>query len=253
MLHENAKANDREEFLDEIEFMKNLEFHPHILSLIACSTNPIFPLILTGICEFGDLLNLLRKINEQNSNITFEDLVPIAWQICDALVFLSEKKIIHRDVAARNVLLTQNKTAKLSDFGLCRVNKEQIYRSRGGKFPIKWMAPEAIEFCLFSSKSDVWSFGIVLYEMYSFGKTPFCSLDNGEVLQFLKDGNRLEIPSEAPKMIKEIMNGCWKGDPSDRVDLLEIRDNYYKEMEKNTHKYEYLSFSKGYYRLCETR
>ncbi|CAJ0918139.1 unnamed protein product, partial [Mesorhabditis belari] len=115
--HEQATHTDREEFLAEIEFMKQLPFHPHLLSLVGCSTNPEYPLIVTGICELGALLSLLRQMDpehseHQESPLKFDDLVPIGWQISDALVFLSAKEIVHRDVAARNVLVTKTKTAK---------------------------------------------------------------------------------------------------------------------------------------------
>ncbi|CAJ0952310.1 unnamed protein product, partial [Mesorhabditis belari] len=158
--HEQATHANREEFLAEIEFMKQLPFHPHILSLVGCSTNPDYPLIVTGICELGALLSLLRQMDPEHlkyeeSPLEFDDLVPIGWQISDALVFLSAKEIVHRDVAARNVLVTKDKTAKLSDFGLCRFQKDMVAGVRDGKFPIKWMAPEAIEFADFSPECDV--------------------------------------------------------------------------------------------------
>ncbi|CAJ0558067.1 unnamed protein product, partial [Mesorhabditis spiculigera] len=202
-VHGYSTAEERKEFLQEIEFMKKLEYHPHILSLIGCSSDAKFPLILTEHCELGDLLTLVRKLGAQYANeikiLEFNDLVPIAWQISDALTFLASKHIIHRDVAARNVLLNKHKMAKLSDFGLCRHSEELFYHSRGGKLPIKWMAPESIEFANFSTKSDVWSFGILLYEMYSFGKTPFHSLNQEDVLPHLKSEKRLMIPEDTPE------------------------------------------------------
>ncbi|CAJ0954362.1 unnamed protein product, partial [Mesorhabditis belari] len=255
MTREQATEKEKEEFLEEIEFMKQLEYHPHLLSLVACSTDPKCPLIVTGICELGDLLSLVRKINPSQEGVVmddsldFNDLVPVAWQISDALTFLSSKMIVHRDVAARNILVTKKKMAKLSDFGLCRSIKEtDFFKSYGEKLPIKWMAPESIESACFSTKSDVWSFGILLFEMYSFGETPYMSMDPTDVLSFLEDGNRLELSESTPKLISSLIESCWLEEPTERPDFSHLQKQFYQEMESNSEKYGYLQFSKNYYR-----
>ncbi|CAJ0926968.1 unnamed protein product, partial [Mesorhabditis belari] len=254
--HEQATHANREEFLAEIEFMKQLPFHPHILSLVGCSTNPEYPLIVTGICELGALLSLLRQmdpehLNYEESPLEFDDLVPIGWQISDALVFLSAKEIVHRDVAARNVLVTKDKTAKLSDFGLCRFQKDMVAGVRDGKFPIKWMAPEAIEFADFSPECDVWSFGVLLYEMYNYGKSPWSDVEPAELLPLLKEGKRLKIPFTAPEFILKTSATCWEENPEDRPRFEDIRERFYKEMEDHAKLYGYLDVCKRYYTLLE--
>ncbi|CAJ0587831.1 unnamed protein product, partial [Mesorhabditis spiculigera] len=114
--------------------------------------------------------------------LTRDELLAVAWQISDALTFLSSKNIIHRDVAVRNVLMGGQKLAKLADFGLCR-QTSLFYTSRGGRLPIKWMAPESLQTSEFSEKSDVWSFGVLLFELYTFGDSPFVAVDSNEIFQ----------------------------------------------------------------------
>ncbi|CAJ0950512.1 unnamed protein product, partial [Mesorhabditis belari] len=186
-------------------------------------------------------------------SLELDDFVPIGWQLSDALAFLSGKKIIHRDVAARNVLVTKRKMVKLSDFGLCCYAKaEEEYESKEGKLPLKWMAPESIEFGRFSEKSDVWSFGVVLWEMYSFGKSPFESFSHQEILSFLKNGSRLEIPESSPDWIKKIIEECWSEELMKRPEFSGIKREFYRQMEANSTRYGYLHFSKNYYHEEET-
>ncbi|CAJ0924713.1 unnamed protein product, partial [Mesorhabditis belari] len=193
--HPHASYTDKSEFMKEINFMKALGYHPHLSSLLGCQSDPFHPCIVTEICEKGDLLELLRsQIRGETDFLDSADFIPISWQIADALVYLSSKNIIHRDVAARNVLVARNKVVKLSDFGLCRFNEITLYTTRGGRLPIKWMAPESLEFVQFSIRSDIWSYGVFLYEVYSWGLTPYITVLPDEMLAHLRKGARLEAP-----------------------------------------------------------
>ncbi|CAJ0914752.1 unnamed protein product, partial [Mesorhabditis belari] len=145
------------------------------------------------------------------TNVIFvEDLYRIAWEVASALEFLASKNVLHRDVAARNILLTSQKTSKLSDFGLSRSSNKALYTSHGGCLPIKWTALEAIEFGIFTEKADVWSFGVLLWEMFSFGDTPYEDLEPSRLLGELKKGFRLVPPHRTPTQISEVMTSCWK-------------------------------------------
>ncbi|CAJ0582321.1 unnamed protein product, partial [Mesorhabditis spiculigera] len=256
LTHPNAKKEEISEFLQEIVFMKELEYHPHLLSMLGCSSDPRYPVLITEYCERGDLLHLLRRIEDDNfkdtERLTINELLPIVWQVSDGLVYLTERKIIHRDVAARNVLITKENMAKLSDFGLCRYSNEMFYTTRGGKLPIKWMAPESLEFAIFSSKTDVWSFGVLLWEVYSLGKTPYCSVQSDEVLPYLRAGNRLGVPEKIPEWMTTMMQSCWESKPDDRPDISTIQKSFYAIMESDSN-YGYLQFSKNYYTTSPQR
>merc|ERR1719481_2425840 len=133
------------------------------------------------------------------------------------MAYLEEQKYIHRDLATRNVLVAQRNQVKLADFGLARLAKEGNYRARQGqRFPIKWTAPEAVNFCKFSIKSDVWSFGILLTELVTYGRIPYPGLSNSEVLHQVEHGYRMQAPQGCPPSLYDIMLECWHKDPIKR-------------------------------------
>ncbi|CAJ0932662.1 unnamed protein product, partial [Mesorhabditis belari] len=181
-----------------------------------------------------DKIEMIREIDFMiglENGLSKSDLLPIAWQISDALLYLSGKKIIHRDVAVRNVLITGQNLAKLADFGLCRESNSLFYTSRGGRLPIKWMAPESLKTAEFTEKTDVWSFGVLLWELYTFGNSPFVSIDAEDVFEHIKKGNRLEMPEDSPELIKALSFQCWAFDPIDRPNFEKIRSLLYKSLE----------------------
>ena len=126
-----------------------------------------------------------------------KDLLTFAWQVADGIVYLTGKNCIHRDVAARNVLITAAKTAKICDFGLCRLPDHTVYVSHGGQTPIKWMAIESLQDQHYTELTDVWSYGILLWEIWSLGQVPYDWLDQRQVLQFLWSGERMAQPEHA--------------------------------------------------------
>ncbi|TKR69182.1 hypothetical protein L596_021368 [Steinernema carpocapsae] len=213
MLHKHTGHANRVDILNEIDFMKKLGFHPHVLNMIGCVTNVYNPLLVVEFCSKGDLLHLLRHQrtgqHEVEDNLCLKDLISFSWQVSDGMSYLSSRNFIHRDVAARNVLITSNNTAKIGDFGLCRYTTEALYTTRGGKLPIKWMAPESLKMFEFSLKSDIWSFAVLLYEIFTLGDAPYFSIQPTDMMKYLEDGNRLEKPEICPAEIYDLMSECW--------------------------------------------
>ncbi|CAJ0956384.1 unnamed protein product, partial [Mesorhabditis belari] len=247
--HDGAGAEERIEFLQEIRFMKTLGFHPHVLTMLGCYIYPLHPLIVTELCEFGDLLSIVRLFGDPKTRSTAPievDILPVmAWQICDALSFLASIGIIHRDVAARNVLVTKAKIAKLSDFGLCRKSENLMYIGKKvpARLPLKWMAPEAIEKAEYSHKSDMWSYGVVLYEIFSFGTVPYPTISSEAVLEFVKKGNRLETPQDTPPWLEPLMESCWEEKPADRPMAYDLKAALYSHIETAANSYGYLQMN----------
>ncbi|CAJ0954304.1 unnamed protein product, partial [Mesorhabditis belari] len=256
MPHQIASDQDKADIIQEIDFMKTLKVHPHILTMLGCSKDPDTPLIIMQLCSKGDLLSLLRKSkrdDDSQDRLTNDDLVPLAWQISDALNYLATQNMIHRDVAARNVLFSDDKMAKLSDFGLCRLSNELFYKTKGGKLPIKWMAPESIEMGIFAEETDVWSFGVLLFELFTFGAAPYMTQAPEDILNFLKAENRLEFPEESPAIIKTLFDSCAELDPKKRPKFAEIREILYNFIDRgNAVQNGYIELHNSYYRESDS-
>ncbi|ETN71102.1 protein tyrosine kinase [Necator americanus] len=234
--------------------MKNLGYHTHIISMLGCVSCPQNPMILVEYCEYGDLLHFLR--NNRNHVIMckddvcptdadiclrIKDLVSIAWQVSDGMTYLSSKNFIHRDVAARNVLLTKQLVAKVSDFGLGRYADSALYTARGGRLPFKSMAVEALKFYEFSEKTDVWAFGILLFEIFSLGDVPYPTVQPTDMISYIEQGNRPPQPEKCPNEIFGLMERCWKAIPDDRPIFAEIRGELTILLNIDDESYGYLS------------
>uniref|UniRef100_A0A3B4ZKA4 Tyrosine-protein kinase n=1 Tax=Stegastes partitus TaxID=144197 RepID=A0A3B4ZKA4_9TELE len=208
---------DTEDFLREAQIMKRLR-HPKLIQLYAVCTmeEPIY--IITELMTHGSLLEYLQK--DKGSTLRISDQIEMAAQVASGMAFLELQNYIHRDLAARNVLVGDNNVCKVADFGLARVfmvENEDVYEAKeGGKFPVKWTAPEAINSNKFSIKSDVWSFGILLYEIMTFGKMPYPAMSNYQVVQKVPQGYRMPSPPNCPKVLYDIMMNCWKDNDQDR-------------------------------------
>ncbi|CAJ0934454.1 unnamed protein product, partial [Mesorhabditis belari] len=205
-------------FLKEIEFMKEIGYHENLLSMVGCSSEPKSLMILTEFCGQGNLQKLLRGSDKQSREFMILKLhfMTIARQIADALAYLVTKKIVHRDVAARNVLLTKKKKPKLCDFGMSRHIDDFTVRENE-RLPLQWIAPEVLEFGVFSEKSDVWSFGILLWEMYTIGGQPHAGVEETKLAHLIIKGNvALEIPEDTPEMMHQLMLTCWKPSSKER-------------------------------------
>ncbi|XP_072218898.1 tyrosine-protein kinase FRK [Leuresthes tenuis] len=208
---------DPQDFLREAQLMKRLR-HPKLIQLYAVCTmeEPIY--IITELMKNGSLLEYLQK--DKGRTLRIKDQIEMAAQVAAGMSFLEIQNYIHRDLAARNVLVGENNICKVADFGLARVfmrENENVYEAKEGtKFPVKWTAPEAIHNNKFTSKSDVWSFGILLYEIMTFGQMPYPAMTNYQVIHQVPQGYRMACPPNCPKVLYGIMMDCWKENEQDR-------------------------------------
>lgn len=215
----NDELNHKE-FQQEVQVMKRLR-HRHLISLFAvCTATPPF-YIITELMEKGNLLNFLR--GREGSSLDIVSLVDIAAQVSYGMEYLEEQQSIHRDLAARNILVGENYICKVADFGLARVIKEPLYISEGKNIPFKWSAPEAMSHGRYSNKSDVWSFGVLLYEILTYGGVPYPAFSNSEVYSQVIKGYRMPAPPKCPDTLYDIMLSCWEDVPSDRPDFKNLR------------------------------
>ncbi|KAL1020635.1 hypothetical protein UPYG_G00002720 [Umbra pygmaea] len=215
----NDSLNDRE-FQGEVQILKKMR-HRHLIALFAVCTSSTPYFIITELMQNGNLLNFLRS--PDGSNLDLMSLVDMGAQVADGMAYLEEQNSIHRDLAARNVLVGDNYICKVADFGLARVIKEPFYVSEDKKIPYKWSSPEAISHGRFSNKSDVWSFGVLLWEILTYGGIPYPGFNNMEVYQQINKGYRMPAPEICPDFLYKIMLACWRYSPSDRPEFKELR------------------------------
>ena len=209
------------DFVAEAQVMKKIH-HPNLLQLYAVCTleEPIF--IVTELMKHGALLDYLRK--GEGRNLKLPQLISMAAQIAGGMAYLEEHSYIHRDLTARNILVGDGNLCKVADFGLARVIEEDIYNPREDRrFPIKWTAPEATEFYnksffykKFSIKTDVWSFGVVIYELLTKGADPYPGMNNHEVAEAIERGYRMPPPDNCPDTLYNIILSCWKREADKR-------------------------------------
>ncbi|XP_065897353.1 uncharacterized protein [Dysidea avara] len=184
------------------------------------------------------------------------DMVTFAYQIADGMEYLSSLGIIHRDLACRNVLVGNNKVLKISDFGLARQLNDNLvyYRSTEGKLPIRWMAPEAIRDRVFNTNTDIWSYGVTLWEICTLGAFPYPLLTNRDVLEALLEGQRLERPPNCTENLYEIMLDCWKADPELRPSFSFLKGKTEEMIQNANQDYPYLDFNlNDYLPYCNLR
>ncbi|KAM4787843.1 ephrin type-A receptor 3 isoform 3-T3 [Cyanocitta cristata] len=211
----------RRDFLGEASIMGQFD-HPNIIRLEGVVTKSKPVMIVTEYMENGSLDSFLRKHDAQ---FTVIQLVGMLRGIASGMKYLSDMGYVHRDLAARNILINSNLVCKVSDFGLSRVledDPEAAYTTRGGKIPIRWTSPEAISYRKFTSASDAWSYGIVLWEVMSYGERPYWEMSNQDVIKAVDEGYRLPPPMDCPAALYQLMLDCWQKDRNNRPKFEQI-------------------------------
>ncbi|CAJ0941971.1 unnamed protein product [Ranitomeya imitator] len=205
----------RRDFLSEASIMAQFD-HPNVIHLEGVVTKSKLTMIITEYMENGSLDSYLRS---RDGHFTIIQLVGLLRGIASGMKYLSDLGYVHRDLAARNILVNNNLVCKVSDFGLSRIledDPDAAYTTTGGKIPIRWTAPEAITYRKFSSASDVWSFGIVMWEVLAYGERPYWNMTNRDVINSVEEGYRLPAPMGCPTALHQLMLDCWQRERNER-------------------------------------
>ncbi|NP_001393710.1 proto-oncogene tyrosine-protein kinase receptor Ret isoform w precursor [Homo sapiens] len=253
MLKENASPSELRDLLSEFNVLKQVN-HPHVIKLYgACSQDgPL--LLIVEYAKYGSLRGFLRESRKvgpgylgsggsRNSSsldhpderaLTMGDLISFAWQISQGMQYLAEMKLVHRDLAARNILVAEGRKMKISDFGLSRdVYEEDSYVKRSqGRIPVKWMAIESLFDHIYTTQSDVWSFGVLLWEIVTLGGNPYPGIPPERLFNLLKTGHRMERPDNCSEEMYRLMLQCWKQEPDKRPVFADISKDLEKMMVK---------------------
>uniref|UniRef100_A0A914E4U2 Protein kinase domain-containing protein n=1 Tax=Acrobeloides nanus TaxID=290746 RepID=A0A914E4U2_9BILA len=199
-----------EQLFREIEAMRILEYDRNVISMLGWRIINDKPAIVFELAQ-EDLLRYVKMQQlKDRKEIPFKTIISILWQIAKGMEFIASKNIVHRDLAARNVLLTNDFQAKISDFGLAVINSGIKETTLVKKFPVRWMSIEAIVEKLFSEKSDVWAFGVLMFEVFTLGQDPYAGIETRQILGFLRSGERMSRPELATNEMYEMMCRCWE-------------------------------------------
>ncbi|KAJ8247128.1 hypothetical protein GJAV_G00259070 [Gymnothorax javanicus] len=230
MLKDDASDKDLADLVSEMELMKGMDKHKNIINLLGvCTRNgPLY--VLVEFASKGSLREYLRTRRPPGMDcifdgtrvpleqLTFKDLLSCAYQVARGMEYLASRRCIHRDLAARNVLVTEDNVMKIADFGLARgVHHIDYYKkTTNGRLPVKWMAPEALFDRVYTHQSDVWSFGVLMWEIFTLGGSPYPGIPVEELFKLLKEGHRMDRPSNCPHELYVRMRECWLAVPTQR-------------------------------------
>ncbi|XP_071400100.1 fibroblast growth factor receptor 1b isoform X1 [Centroberyx affinis] len=230
MLKADATEKDLSDLISEMEMMKMIGKHKNIINLLGACTQdgPLY--VVVEYASQGNLREYLRARRPVGleywsgprqaslGNLEIRELVSAAYQVARGMAYLASKKCIHRDLAARNVLVTEDNVMKIADFGLARdIHHIDYYKkTTNGRLPVKWMAPEALFDRIYTHQSDVWSFGVLLWEIFTLGGSPYPGVPVEELFKLLKEGHRMERPSACTQELYLMMRDCWHAVPSRR-------------------------------------
>uniref|UniRef100_A0A8C7P4J6 Tyrosine-protein kinase n=1 Tax=Oncorhynchus mykiss TaxID=8022 RepID=A0A8C7P4J6_ONCMY len=212
----------KDEMMREAEIMHQLS-NPYIVRMLGLCQAECLMLVM----EMASAGPLNKFLSTNKDKVTVENIVGLMHQVSMGMKYLEEKNFVHRDLAARNVLLVNQQFAKISDFGLSKAlgADDNYYKARtAGKWPLKWYAPECMNFHKFSSKSDVWSFGVTMWEAFSFGGKPYKKMKGPEVISFIASGSRMECPSGCPDKMYALMKDCWTYKHEDRPGFVKVEE-----------------------------
>ncbi|VDM16381.1 unnamed protein product [Hydatigera taeniaeformis] len=224
-LRNNFTEQELADLVREMEILKQFEPHPHVIQLYGVCTQNGRLQMLVELAPYGNLRDFLmdrrpcagqKMINQPLPRLSTGHLVSFGLQVARGMDYLARLNIVHRDLAARNILIGNRFVAKIADFGLTRSVCDYYRKCSDGRLPIKWMAPESIFDRRYTAKSDVWSFGILLWEIFSFGGTPYPTLSAEALLKALQLGLRNEQPLASPASVYNLMLACWSIDPAAR-------------------------------------
>uniref|UniRef100_A0A6Q2ZGC0 Fibroblast growth factor receptor n=1 Tax=Esox lucius TaxID=8010 RepID=A0A6Q2ZGC0_ESOLU len=230
MLKDDATEKDLSDLVSEMEMMKMIGKHKNIINLLGACTQegPLY--VIVEYASKGNLREYLRARRPpgmeysydiarcSDEQLTFKDLVSCTYQVARGMEYLASQKCIHRDLAARNVLVTESNFMKIADFGLARDvhNIDYYKKTTNGRLPVKWMAPEALFDRVYTHQSDVWSFGVLMWEIFTLGGSPYPGIPVEELFKLLKEGHRMDKPGNCTNELYMMMKDCWHAISSHR-------------------------------------
>ncbi|KAM6986254.1 angiopoietin-1 receptor [Aplochiton taeniatus] len=258
-MKEYASKDDHRDFAGELEVLCKLGQHPNIINLLGACEHRGYLYLAIEYAPHGNLLDFLRKsrvletdpafaiANGTASTLSSQQLLHFAADVARGMDYLSQKQFIHRDLAARNILVGENYTAKIADFGLSR-GQEVYVKKTMGRLPVRWMAIESLNYSVYTSNSDVWSYGVLLWEIVSLGGTPYCGLTCAELYEKLPQSYRLEKPLNCDDEVYDLMRQCWREKPYERPSFSQIMVSLNRMLEErktyvNTTLYEKFTYA----------